>query len=237
MLRMSSNIYFIALSLVLFLSGCANTNTKTNFNSEIHSGSSKIVVMPLDVELSKLTAIGAMEPNAEWTENAKIYLAEAVKNHLSKNGYQSQTFDLTSTDPESNEIQLQKLHEAVGRSILIHADGIGLAPNVLPTKKGGFKWTLGPSAKEIANQTGADYAMFVFLRDSYSTGGRVAAQIGFALLTGGALLGGQQLGFASLVHLETGDIVWFNFLHSTTGDVREPDSAAKTVENLLKDMP
>jgi hypothetical protein len=60
--------------------------------------------------------------------------------------------------------------------------------------------------------------------------------IGMALL-GIGMPGGIQVGYASLVDLETGQVVWFNRLARGTGDLREPDSAAETVEALLTDFP
>ena len=60
--------------------------------------------------------------------------------------------------------------------------------------------------------------------------------LGLALL-GSLTLGGQQIGYASLVDLNTGRIVWFNDLKRFSGDLREPQAAAETVEVLLKGFP
>ncbi len=49
--------------------------------------------------------------------------------------------------------------------------------------------------------------------------------------------GGQQVGFASLVDLETGDIVWFNRLVSGVGDLRTAEPARAAVDDLLADFP
>jgi hypothetical protein len=45
------------------------------------------------------------------------------------------------------------------------------------------------------------------------------------------------MAFASVVDLNTGDIVWFNRLISTTGDLRNQKEANKSVANLLKGLP
>ena len=60
----------------------------------------------------------------------------------------------------------------------------------------------------------ADYSLFVHLRDSYASPGR-----------GVALEGGSQVGFASLVDLNTGDIVWINRLRRNSGDKCQASSA------------
>ena len=56
-------------------------------------------------------------------------------------------------------------------------------------------------------------------------------------LLGAISLGGEQVGYASLVDLHTGRVVWFNRLSRMSGDLREPAPARETVEALLKDFP
>jgi hypothetical protein len=88
----------------------------------------------------------------------------------------------------------------------------------------------------LRERTGADYALFVHVRDSYASDGRKLVMIaGAALRTG--LMGGVQSGFASLVDLQNGDIVWFNQLGRVTGDLRAREPATETVKMLLKDFP
>ena len=50
-------------------------------------------------------------------------------------------------------------------------------------------------------------------------------------------MGAVQYGFASLVDLRSGDIVWFNQLHSQTGEIREAGPAKDTVAELLTGCP
>jgi hypothetical protein len=50
-------------------------------------------------------------------------------------------------------------------------------------------------------------------------------------------MGGEQVGYASLVDLNTGRVVWFNQLNRMSGDLRNPAPAVETVEALLKDFP
>jgi hypothetical protein len=106
----------------------------------------------------------------------------------------------------------------------------------LPTKGDRFDWTLGAGVKPLQARTGADYALFVLLRDSYASAGRVALMVGAAVL-GVGVPGGRQIGFASLVDLRSGDILWFNRLFNPAGDLRTPEPAAKAVQSLLTQMP
>jgi hypothetical protein len=78
----------------------------------------------------------------------------------------------------------------------------------------------------------ADYALFVYVRDSYSSDSKMA----FAILTMSPT-GAMQLGFASLVDLRTGRVVWFNRLASATGSLKTDKGAAASVDNLLHGLP
>ena len=134
---------------------------------------------------------------------------------------------------DHEQLQLVKLHGAVGNSILIHQ----YLPNAkLPTKKEGFDWTLGPDARVLKEAYNADFALFIFMRDSYSSSGRVAVII-LAALFGVGIPGGQQIGFASLVDLNSGQIVWFNRLARAEGDLRTAQPATASIDLLLKDFP
>ena len=63
--------------------------------------------------------------------------------------------------------------------------------------------------------------------------------VGIAILTLGRAvpLGGAQVGYASLVDLNTGRVLWFNRLLRGRGDLREADKAAETVNALLEEFP
>jgi hypothetical protein len=70
------------------------------------------------------------------------------------------------------------------------------------------------------------------VRDAYSSGSRMAMSI-LLMTPSGAL----QTGFASLVDLRTGRVVWFNRLVSETGSLKTDKGAAASVDNLLKGLP
>jgi hypothetical protein len=106
----------------------------------------------------------------------------------------------------------------------------------LATKHDRLEWSLGDAVRPLKERTGADYALFTWIRDSYASSERKAAMVVMALL-GAISLGGEQVGYASLVDLNTGRVVWFNQLNRMSGDLREPEAAVETVESLLKGFP
>jgi hypothetical protein len=190
--------------------------------------------MPPDVELSELTAGGLLEPKADWTERAREHVAAALAQQLRAKGATFVAYEApNSGEDEAADIQLVKLHDTVGSTIFAHKYVPILA---LPTKGDRFDWTLGTSVKQLQARTGADYALFLFLRDSYASAGRVALIVGAAIL-GVGVPGGQQVGFASLVDLRTGDILWFNRHITPSGDLRAAEPAGQAVQSLLTELP
>ena len=96
---------------------------------------------------------------------------------------------------------------------------------------------MGPKVRVLRKKHNADYALFVYIRDSYTSGGLAVAIFLAAAIFGVGLQGGTQVGFASLVDLDSGDIVWFNRLFRGTGDLRERIPAEETVSILLTNFP
>jgi hypothetical protein len=224
------------LLLPAVLVGCTQTDSLTTSQTfQRPAGTARVLLMPPDVELYELLASGLQEPQAAWTDAAKRNVEAALADALRPKNAELLPYLTPTADPavERRHTQLIKLHDAVGYSILAYQYG-GL--NQLPVKKGKFDWTLGSEASLLQREFGADYALFVFLRDSYSSEGRKALIVGMALL-GIGVSGGSQVGFASLVDLKTGNIVWFNRLISTTGDLRTPEPAREAVEELLRNQP
>jgi hypothetical protein len=194
--------------------------------------------MPMDIQLSTITAGGLLKPEAEWTAQANKHVEKAVSEQMAQIGIHVlgpadvEKIELNA-DEKEKRIQLIKLHEAVGRSILLHQY---ITQYKLPAKNDEFDSSLGPEAKFLKEKYGADYAFFVYLRDSYASGGRVALCI-LAAAFGAPISGGRQFGFASLVDLETGDVVWFNRLYRETGDLRTQEAASNSVKVLLSNFP
>ena len=222
-----------ALVAALALGACATQLDQSIATFKRTKPQPRILLMPLDVELVELSAAGFPEPKADWTEAARTHLDSTLREFKATRGLTTIDYaaEQVPEDIRDEHEQLVKVHGAVGKTILISR-----FLQLYPTKQGRFDWTLGPVAKTLKEKYDADYAMFVYVRDSYSSPGRVAVIIVAAAL-GVAVPGGTQVGFASLVDLDTGDIVWFNRLARGVGDLRTAPAARETVEVLLKDLP
>jgi hypothetical protein len=221
---------FWAAALLLSLSACVSNTLKTTDELRRDRPVTKVLIMPLDVELMELTVGGYPEPRADWTDAAIAHMKPALLAERSALRLEAVDFKDDNHPPGDDVFQVSNLHGAVGAGILVSF----VQP--LPTRQGKFEWSLGPKVTELSRHYDADYALFVYVRDSYSSDARKAAMVAFALL-GVAIPGGIQLGFASLVDLKTGEIVWFNRLARGVGDLRTPDAASETVKVLLAGFP
>ncbi|MDB5864557.1 MAG: hypothetical protein JWO70_2363 [Betaproteobacteria bacterium] len=192
----------------------------------------KIVVMPTDIELFLVSAGGVPEPKADWTDAANGYFKAALLAKKSALGLNS--VELTEKDAD-DLAEINTLHAAIARSIQVHHFGPGILN--LPTKEGKLDWSLGEPVRVIREKTGADYALFSWIRDSYASAERIVATIALAFVGIGLHPGGMQQGYASLVDLQTGRVVWFNRLLRGSGDLREPEKAAETLNALLNNFP
>jgi hypothetical protein len=237
-------VALVAASLAAFASGCTTTRVlQPELAHGLDVANAKVLLLPVDVELYELAAGGVTSPRADWTATARGYLQKAIAARIERGAASHVAADESLLAPESPHLQLFKLHETIGQSIYAYqAGGANGELPVLPTLKKGFDWTLGEGVQALAEDTGANYALFVFVRDSYATAGRKAAVVGSLLVCG--LTGvcvpigtGVRIAFASLVDLKTGRVVWFNRHYSETGDLREEDAAQKVTEAMLKGLP
>jgi len=224
----------ILLAGLLFMTACASTGTGSKVHKidrlETISGTPKIILMPPDIRYYLITASGIPEPHAEWTTAARENFAVAVKEYAESIGTDIEILEDSNLSQE--EIKYEQLHSAVGSTVI--ANHFGMFK--LPSKKGNFDWTLGPEISSLAKEHDADYALFVYYRDRQASGGRVAFAV-LAAAVGAASDVGSESGFASLVDLRTGDIVWFNIVTAGSGELREKDGAASAVARLFQDIP
>jgi hypothetical protein len=222
----------LALFLMALLAGCATTQTVSHISQlESIGDQSKILLMSPDVKYYILTAGGMPEPDADLTERARINFLNALTDFANE-----RNANVAAIDPADLEIPLvvsyDKLHSAVGSTVLLNHFGIA----TLPAKGDTFDWGLGPGVKALGERYQADYALFSFYRDYQASGGRIA----FAILAAAAGVGvptTAEFGFASLVDLQSGDIVWFNKVDVGSGELKDTTGARAVIDTLFKGLP
>jgi hypothetical protein len=223
----------LAVGLMLWLTGCTVTNHVADSSFRPPRGNYKLLVMQPDISVGVLTAGGAFEFREDWTKEATRHVTSALsKQQYGRGGRTKVARSQEDVGADATLVaDLVSLHTAVGQAVRMHK--FGFAP--LPTKQNRFDWTLGETAVQFGAATQYDYALFLHATDSFSSGGRVALQV-LGAIAGVSAQGGSQAAFASLVDLKNGQVVWFNTLFSSVGDIRTAEGADKMVSSLLESM-
>ncbi len=195
----------------------------------------KVAVFRPEVSVGALSIGGVDQPSVEWTTNARKFMADALEKSQAARANKI----VFVADPTGEDRVLiadyTALFRAVSDAIITHKMFPG---NKLPTKKNRFDWTMGAGTSQLRALAGeADYGLFFYTYDAYGTADRKAAQILGAVLGFGLMPAGVHVGYAGLVELKSGKVVWFNTDVSMGGDVRTPDGATKRVSQLLRGFP
>jgi hypothetical protein len=237
-----------ALAACLALSACVQTRQYADLQFTPPQGDYKLLVLRPDVAVGSLTTGGMVEPRADWTEQARTNIIAALRAQQAARGGKLTIVEHRNElagVPEQELADVERLNFVVDESIVEHK----YLGNYLPTKRrSGLDWTLGEDAVRLGQKSGYDYALFLHAEDEVASKGRIALGVlglagcivGFCAPNVG---GAEQLDYASLVDLRTGDVVWFNVVDAASqvpgikfGDLRTPEGAAQMVDRLLGRM-
>lgn len=235
------------VALGVTTSACVETRQFADLQFTPPQGDYDLLVLRPDVNVSELTAGGMTQPRADWTQQAETNIIAALRAQQAARGGKMLVAErrgsVPGVDPDTIA-EIERLNYVVDQSIVLHKY-FGMS---LPTKRNrGLDYTLGEAAVALGRKTGFDYMLFLHAEDNRASAGRTALQvigiagciIGFCAPSGGA----NQLAYASLVDLKSGDVVWFNVVQTgsqlpgvTFGDIRTPQGAALMVDRLLGRM-
>ena len=237
-----------ALTASVALSACVQTRQYADVQFTPPDGNYKLLVLRPDVTVGSLTTGGMVEPRAEWTEQARSNIIAALKTQQAARGGNVTIVEHRNALPGVSEQELadvERLNFVVDEAIVQHK----YLGDTLPTKYGrGLDWTLGADAVRLGQKSGYDYALFLHAEDQVASTGRIAlgvlglagCVVGFCAPNVG---GAEQLDYASLVDLKTGEVVWFNVVDAASqvpgikfGELRTPQGAAQMVDRLLGRM-
>src|SRR6476620_5436101 len=237
-----------ALVACAALSGCVQTQQYADVQFTPPSGNYKVLVLRPDVTVGSITTGGMVQPRADWTDQARSSVVQALREQQASRGGNIPIVEHRNQVPGVTDQELadiERLNFAVDQSI-VDAKYNG---NGLPTKRRrGLDWTLDADAVKLGQKTGYDYALFLHAEDAVASKrcvalgliGLAGCVIGFCAPNVG---GQQQLDYASLVDLKTGEVVWFNVVTAGSeipgikfGDLRTPEGAAQMVDRLLGRM-
>jgi hypothetical protein len=176
---MVSRIHLLAAALLVVLLGaCTTTDPRTSAEftaaqtAPARLAGRTILLLPADIECGQVTAGGLVQPNAAWTATAEANVMAALERSFAGRGATLVTYDPAGVAADRAVLhdRVLKLNEAVGGSIFFLQD-------VLPTKRAVFEWSVGEGARHLGDDFDADYALFVFLRDTHASAGLVGMNV------------------------------------------------------------
>jgi hypothetical protein len=199
----------------------------------------KVLVMAPNVEVVLMTTTGP-EPRADWTEAARDNLLASVSRELEKGGEQVIMFD-PEAEADADVEQALLLNDSVTATIRNHVGFAGSNTLVqrLPHREGAdFSYTIGDSISGLTADYDADYALFLTSNASFNSSGVFFRNMAIAAATlGNVVIVPINIKgtFATLVDMETGDIVWVDGI--STGDPRDPAGADQIMSQVFQKSP
>ena len=228
-----ASLFVFAFLITVPAAAQEKTGNKPGFT--LKPGTVRIVLMRPTIKAGAQSTGGMFEPNADWTAQAREDIGRALNEAQNSMGNQVVAYDEGDSGEGPATSQYAHLFNALADSVIEYQFFRG---NRLPTKvrKGEFNWDIGPGLANLKSLSGADYALFINTLDEYGSTGRKVLQI-FAAMGGVAVTSGVHVGYAGLIDLKTGELVWLNADRQMGGDVRTPDGAQKRVRQLLEGFP
>ncbi len=193
----------------------------------------KITIMRPEIFVGEQSSGGLARVNADWTKAGKENLLFELQQRLQKAGFSTSVMPELSGENETITAEYRALFKIVVNSAIENdlwpADG-------LPTKKGEFDWSLGPGIAKLSEIGAGEFALFFYSHDSFPLPGRRALEL-VGIAKGFDAPEQPSVGYAGLVDLRNGKLVWLNVNLRIDGDVRKPEGARERARQLLNDFP
>ncbi len=196
-------------------------------------GQVRVVLFRPDVSVGEQSSGGLEQANAGWTEQARAELTKALGKAQAARNIELKLMPELEGDDARVMSDYRKLFKTVADSVIRHR----LFPlEPLPTKRDKFDWTLGPGIARLGALGDADFGLFFYTLDSYESGSKRLVRL-MTTPTEKSQPVEINMGYAGLVDLRTGDLVWINVDVKMAGDVRTPEGAALRISELLDGFP
>ncbi|WP_267434019.1 hypothetical protein [Sphingomonas sp. GM_Shp_1] len=236
MRRITGTLALAAALMLVAAPLAAQEKTGNRPGFTLAPGTATIVLMRPEIQAGSQSTGGSYEPNADWTDQARENLGKALAEAQGRLGNRVVSYVEPTGQGAAAAHEYRALFTALADSVITYQFFPG---NRLPTKKrdDSFLWSIGPEIAKLPGLEGADYALFVTTEDHFGSTGRKLLQIFAAGVAGVGVSSGVHKGFAGLIDLKTGDLVWLNADLAMGGDVRTPEGASKRVAQLLEGFP
>ncbi|HRY24257.1 MAG: hypothetical protein H6852_10410 [Geminicoccaceae bacterium] len=225
----------VAAAVLFLLTACSTTRpvVAPGVTEPVARGSTVLLLRP-DIECLEV-AVGGTQARPEWTAKAEASVTRALADFMREHETRLVVYDGSTFPPDRRAGQ----EAAIAALTAVRLPASGPAPTAPVQVELPAPELLAPLREDFK----ADYALSVFLRESFQSAGHVAMRYSLGLLLGpiwAPMPGTGQYGYATLVDLRTGEVAWSNTL-STVGevptDIRDPEKARDTVDELLEACP
>lgn len=221
----------LASSVLFVLVACTTTNPALapEITEPVARGSTILLLRP-QIACQEVQAGGRVD-RPDWTARAEASVKAALDGYL-----RERETTLVAFDPVPFPADQRAAQEAAAEALT----RLGLSQS----PEGGRSTMVEPIDLEpLRTAYGAQYALAIFLEESYQSMGHIAMRYSLGMVFGpvwAPMPGTGQFGFASLTDLATGKVVWSNSI-STVGevptDIRDPAKARRAIAKLMQDCP
>lgn len=223
----------------MILTACVRADPYHLVEESAGSGPPRVVLMPPDVTIIEVGSAGVPLPRADWTSAVEDALVTETRELLAKRDAELVRYESPGegvTPYREADIAAVHMHQAVLNAVLAHhyarGGGTGSLPADAPRD-----WTLGASVAPLRDAYDADFAMFLLYRQATTSVGRTILNTLQLVVFGYPQANSRSVGFASLVDLETGAVVWTNLMQGSTFDANEPENLPSRTRKLLRGVP
>jgi hypothetical protein len=225
----------LAAAVLLAAPAMAQEKTGIKPGFTLKPGTARIILMRPSIKVGAQSTGGMFEPNADWTTQARENIGNALATAQATLGNKVVPFDDSTAGDPVQLTQYRNLFSSLADSVIEYQFFRG---NRLPTKgrKGQFDWSIGSEVAQLPGVKDADYILFITTEDHFGSTGRKILQVA-AMLGGVSVTSGVHKGYAGLIDVKTGQLVWLNADRQMGGDVRTPEGAVKRVGQLLEGFP
>jgi hypothetical protein len=226
------------LAIILLVAACAGPQHRLHYTVLENPDKTlpkKVVLLPADIVVNELTAGGVVEEVPAWSEQARKAISTALSRFASK----SHHFENIPL-PELSQKEQEKLEAELAFYDVVGGTAYEVTRNpdkAWRHKLAHFDYSIGNGLNFIRQKTGADAGIIVTAVDFVPTAERKAMWVA-ASAFGASIWMGNPIVFASIVDLETGNILWMNFaLEGSYSDLRDQKDADSMIEKLFKLYP
>ena len=193
----------------------------------------RIAVFPPDSEVSETNAAGMALPDAKATDAARVALIQSLQTDPSFPHAKWVVIEPKAAEALPALASQRALFQLVVDAAIRHRL---FATEPLPSKQGQFQWSLGKGMSDYIAQTNATYGLFIYTRDSRNSAGKTAMQA-LATALGNRAERGKHMGYAGLVDLKSGELVWLNVNLKMSPDLETGAGANLRLKQLLRGFP